>query len=121
MKIVFLSEAETDVANTIKYFVKQDVDLADVIFDKIWYTCELLAGMPRMGTSVNNFIDNGYLKECELGNGLTGEDFFEDVRKFPVVDFKKFLIFYKVVDDNLEIIRIIHSSRDIPTIFAEGE
>ncbi len=90
-----MSETEADVVNTIKYFVKQDVDLVDVIFDKIWYTCGLLAGMPRMGTLVNDFIDNGYLKECELENGLIGKDFFEDVRKFPVVDLKNFLFFIR--------------------------
>jgi len=118
MKIVFSNKAETDIANAIKYFVKKDVDLADAIFDKVWYTCELLTNMPKIGISINRLVEDSYLDRGKLERESSRESFFEGMRKFSVVDFEKFLIFYRVHNDKLIVVRILHSSRDIPIILA---
>ena len=39
------------------------------------------------------------------------------VRMWPVRGFESYLIFYKPVKDGLEIIRIIHGSRDLDVLF----
>lgn len=38
------------------------------------------------------------------------------LRAFPVPRFNKYIMFYRVHDDQIEILRVIHGARDIPTI-----
>src|SRR3979411_409425 len=42
-----------------------------------------------------------------------------DVRKRAVVGFKNYLIFYRVDADMVEVVRVLHGARDLPTVFAE--
>jgi len=41
------------------------------------------------------------------------------IRMWRVKDFPRHLIFYRPTGDGVEIIRVLHSSRDIPGIFVE--
>ena len=43
------------------------------------------------------------------------------IRMWPVKGFRKYLIFYRPLDDGIEIIRVLHSARDIAAIFSEDE
>ncbi|HNR32077.1 MAG TPA: type II toxin-antitoxin system RelE/ParE family toxin [Candidatus Hydrogenedentes bacterium] len=43
----------------------------------------------------------------------------KDIRMWPVSRFERDLVFYRVVYNQLEVVRILHSARDIPGIFAE--
>ena len=62
-------------------------------------TYELLASFPEMGTAWES------------------EDVvFNQVRFFPVRRFRKYLIFYRPIRDGVEIVLIIHGSRDIEVI-----
>ena len=45
---------------------------------------------------------------------------FEDVRFIPVSRFRKYLVFYRSIDDGIEILRILHGARDIQGLLAEG-
>jgi toxin ParE1/3/4 len=46
----------------------------------------------------------------------------QGMRMWPVLGFRNYLIFYQATEDQLEIIRVLHSARNIATIFdAEGE
>ena len=38
------------------------------------------------------------------------------LRVFPVPRFKKYLLFYRIHDDEIEVVRVIHGARDIPAI-----
>ena len=40
------------------------------------------------------------------------------LRSFPV---KNYLIFYRPIDEGIEIVRILHGSQDIETIFPDDE
>ena len=40
------------------------------------------------------------------------------LRSFPV---KNYLIFYRPIDEGIEIVRILHGSQDIETIFQDDE
>ena len=42
-----------------------------------------------------------------------------DIRCFQVSGFASYLIFYRVVDGVVEVLRVIHGARDIPTLLAE--
>lgn len=41
---------------------------------------------------------------------------FAGLRVFSVPRFRKYLVFYRVEDDVIDIIRVIHGARDLPTI-----
>jgi toxin ParE1/3/4 len=50
----------------------------------------------------------------ELGRfGLAG------IRKCAVAGFRNFLIFYRIANDAVEIVRVLHGARDIPSILAD--
>ena len=42
-----------------------------------------------------------------------------DLRKYAVIDFPNHLVFYRIDADMVDIVRVFHGSRDIPTILAE--
>lgn len=44
-----------------------------------------------------------------------------DVRQQAIKGFKRYLVFYRVTDTGVEILRVIHSARDIEAILDEGE
>jgi toxin ParE1/3/4 len=43
----------------------------------------------------------------------------QGIRMWRVKDFPRHLIFYRTIADGVEIIRVLHSSRDIPGVFVE--
>jgi toxin ParE1/3/4 len=43
-----------------------------------------------------------------------------DVRMTPVRGFPRYLIFYHLVADELQLLRIVHGARDIPTLLGEA-
>jgi toxin ParE1/3/4 len=42
-----------------------------------------------------------------------------DVRMTPIQRFSRYLIFYRVVEDAVQLLRIVHSARDIPTLLED--
>ena len=42
---------------------------------------------------------------------------FENTRKWRVKKHENYLIFYQVVEDRIEVIRVLHGSRDIADLF----
>jgi toxin ParE1/3/4 len=53
----------------------------------------------------------------ELG-GLyeSNEEDFEGLRVLSIKGFKTYLLFYRVHDDSVEVVRVLHGARDIPAI-----
>ena len=46
---------------------------------------------------------------------------FTGVRMWRVKGFRRYLIFYYPIENGVEIVRLIHSSRDIAALFGEDE
>ncbi len=42
------------------------------------------------------------------------------MRKWTVKGFERYLIFYRYTDEYVEVVRVIHAARDIPSIFGIG-
>ena len=53
-------------------------------------------------------------------SGQARPDLHQDVRCFPVGKYD-YTVFYRPVNDGIEVVRVLHSSRDIPRIFRTGE
>lgn len=65
-------------------------------------TFAMLAGMPGMGTR--------YEPE---------EPLYADLRYFPVTRHPNHLVFYRPLPDGIEVLRVLHGTRDITGILAE--
>jgi toxin ParE1/3/4 len=51
------------------------------------------------------------------GMGRKRDDLGKGLRSFPV---KKYLIFYRQAKDDIEIVRVLHGSRNIEKFFSES-
>jgi len=88
------SQAETDLLEIWLYIAQNNPLSADRLLETIAEKCHLIATFPEMGR-----------ERSELAVGL---------RSFPV---ENYIIFYRPIENGIEIIRVLHSSRDINTFF----
>jgi toxin ParE1/3/4 len=93
-----------DLIDLAYYIALDNVEAAYQFLDQAEESFRDLERMPLMG-SAREFQDST----------LTG------IRMWRVKDFPKNLIFYRPIKDGVEIIRVLHSSRDIAGLFAEDE
>lgn len=88
--------ARQDLVDIWSYVASDSAAAADRLLDEINEKCELIAEFPGMGR-----------RRDELGASL---------RSFPV---GSHVIFYRVREDGIEVIRVLHGARDIPSVFQE--
>ena len=94
-KIVFSPEAIEDLEEIWLYIAQDSPVQADGFLDKLYSLCTVnLAAFPDIGTG------RAYLDE--------------DVLAFP---YKRYMIYYRFDVSQIGIIRILHGSKDLPTIF----
>ena len=92
--------ANQDLIGIFRYFARSvSITVADRFFAEAEATLFRLSAMPSMGTS--------YEPE---------EPLFADVRYFPIIGFKKYLVFYRPIAHGIEFFRVLHGSPDIHTI-----
>jgi toxin ParE1/3/4 len=89
-------QAEADLLEVWRYVAKGGQARADAFLDNILMQCRQRAQFPGMGCARDNLAPN--------------------LRSFPV---KKFVIFFRPVDDTVEIVRILYGGRDIEAIFQD--
>ncbi len=116
MKIIFAHEAKADIASIVDYVTADNPEAGARVFDKVWKTCQLLGAMPEMGVSVEQMLNIDELDE-QIQEIINAQKLLKNVRRFPVTGFDKLIIFYKAESEGLIIVRVLHGSRDIPTIF----
>lgn len=94
-KVVFSPEAIEDLEEIWLYIAQDSPARADGFLDQLYSLCaEKLAAFPEIGTG-RDYLDKGVLA-------------------FP---YKRYMIYYRYDTSLVEIIRILHGSRDLPTIF----
>lgn len=93
---VFSPLARQDFREIHDYIAEQDPDTALDFVTRLEQVCEKLAQMPEMGRARD-----------ELAPKLRG---------LPV---ERYIIFYRITKAGVEIVRLLHSSRDIESIFAD--
>ncbi len=93
-RVLFSPASHRDLREILEYIARDSRNRAIRFVDKLEQKCEMLAASPHLGF------------ECpELLPGL---------RVWPV---GKYLIFYRAVRDGVEVLRVVHSARDIPRLF----
>ena len=90
----FTPEASRDLDEIADFIAEDDAPAAARVVDAIEEKCRALAAMPGMGRS--------------------REEFAPGLRSSPA---GRYLIFFRPVADGIQVIRIIHGSRDLPRFF----
>jgi len=93
-RYIFSPLAREDFQNIHDYIAAQVPDAALDFVTRLELTCEKLASLPEIGRSRE-----------ELAAGI---------RSFPVA---RHLIFYRIIEDGVEIVRILHGAQNIERIF----
>ncbi len=98
------AEARRDLVEIyVRYAREASVRVADRFYAEAEATFRRLASMPRMGAGFE-----------------AADPAFGELRYFPLPSrFKKFLVFYRPLTDGVEIVRVLHGSRDLSAILAE--
>lgn len=99
MNVVRRDKALEDLADCAFYIAEDDPAVADRFVDAFEQSVEQLARMPYIGVA--------YPSENPALFGL---------RRWPVKGFDKYLIFYLVIEDTIDIVRILHAAQDIAAI-----
>ena len=100
-RILVRPAAEDDLDEQAEYLtIHGSVEVGLRFYRAAEETFQLLSGRPRLGRVV------------EFGSRpLTG------VRMFPLKTFPEHLVFYRPVEDGIEIIRVLHGARDLKSLF----
>ncbi len=86
--------ASSDLIEIWSYIADDSVANADAFIDKLYQAIQALARQP--------------------GSGRHREELAPGIQSFP---FGRYIIFYRAVAGAIEIVRVLHSARDIESIF----
>ena len=90
--ILITPAAESDLINLWVFIARDNRVAADKVYEAVEQTFATLASMPAMGTLYQP-------KRRRL----------EGIRFFPVTHFQKYIIYYRVIQGGIEIIRVLHA------------
>ena len=94
MDLYFSTESEVDLIEIWAYIAKDREKQAEALVERIYKQCENLTHMPEMGR-----------RRDDLAPGI---------RTFPV---GRYIIFYRIHEESVEIVRILSGYRDIDSLF----
>jgi len=97
--VVFLQSALDDVEDIVLYIAKDSAQSAIKMHDYIVDTANRLSEFPMMGRAV--------------------PDEKISRRGFRMIGIGKYLLFYKVYDKRVVILRVLHGARDYPNLLDE--
>ncbi len=91
-------------AQWVWYAETASIEVADRFLAATDITLNLLATQPESGSLF-------FVRKTEL----------QRMRRFPVSDgFEKNCLFYFPLQDGVDLVRVVHGSRNLPQLFAEG-
>ncbi|MFN6563085.1 MAG: type II toxin-antitoxin system RelE/ParE family toxin [Nostoc sp. ChiSLP01] len=91
-------EASQDLSEIIDYFVTKNINAGESFVEKFDKKCRYLASFPNMGRSYEN------IKVNLRGVPLDG-----------------YIILYRVIDNGIEIVRVVSGYRNIESLFSEPD
>ncbi len=86
-------QAKIDLRETLEYIAKDNTDIAHKVRVKITETCKLLSRSPQLGV----VVDHPTLK---------------NIRYLTVIKYSNYILFYKIQNNNVEIIRFSNNARN---------
>lgn len=86
--------ADADLLEIWAYIAESSIESADKVLHGIAQKCWNCAEMPGMGR-----------RRDELAPGLQS------------VVYERYVIFYLAIEDGIQLVRVLHGARDLPTVF----
>jgi toxin ParE1/3/4 len=93
-------QARRDLVELADHIAKNSLPASDRFLEAAEKAFALLASMPEMG-----------------GLWETNNPTFAGLRVWSIRGFEKYLIFYRPIEDGIEVLRVLHGSQDIASIF----
>jgi len=100
MRVIKTAIAREDIVSIGIYFEKQSTGLTNKFLTSFTETLKVIKIFPDIGYAYKG------IEVCEL-------------RVLQIKNFKRLLIFYKVSEKEILIVRVIHASRNIPHLLEE--
>ncbi len=101
MRLAISERAKRDVEDIARYIALDSSQSAENFRKAFDSACEHLLHTPEMGAH------RGFYNPA-----------LDDLRMLSLQNFKKYLLFYRPPkEEKIEIIRVVHSARDLPTLF----
>lgn len=99
MAYYFTQQAESDFLQAVAYIANDNPQVANEFISQVEVTCELITEMPMIGKRVEYIVEP------------------KNIRRFHVKQFHSYILFYRIVEHDIEIVRFAHAARDLPTLF----
>lgn len=99
-RLTFQQEAKEDIGTIADYIAGHNPGAAERFFIAVDDLCELLIHTPNIGSP--------RIFQSPRLHGM---------RVMPLGKFERYLVFYRVNDDTVQILRVIHGMRDYPALF----
>jgi toxin ParE1/3/4 len=96
-RLVITIDASRDLSEISDYFLEQSIEAGDRFVEGFGKKCQHLAEFPYLGRSYDQFAP-----------GLRG---------IPLMDY---IIFYQIVGEGIEILRVISGYRNLQTVFNQN-
>lgn len=93
-------QARRDLIELADYIARDSLDTAERFLNAAEAAFHLLAGMPEMGAL------------CEFRDPEA-----VGVRMWSIRGFENYVVFYRPLQDGVDVVRVIHGARDIQAIF----
>lgn len=91
-------EASLDLSEIIDYFTVRNIEAGEHFVDEFERKCKYLTNFPNMGRSYGN-----------IQSGLRG------------IPLDSYIILYRIIDDGIEIVRVVSGYRNLESLFTESE
>jgi toxin ParE1/3/4 len=98
-----MSHAAADLVEIAAYIAEDNPEAAERFLDAAEAAFAVIASMPSLGRT--------FRFQSAVAQGM---------RVWRVEGFERYLIVYRAVESHIEIVRVLHGSRDIGGLFAEG-
>ncbi len=99
MAYYFTQQAESDFLQAVSYLADDNPQIANKLISQVELTCELITEMPMIGKHVEYIVTP------------------KNIRRFHVKQFHSYILFYRIIESDIEIVRFAHASKDLPALF----
>ena len=103
IRLLTRPQAERDIEDIVVYIAIDNLEVAERFLLAFKECLERLSEFPLIGVERFSFRDER----------------LQSLRMWQIPSFEKYLVFYTVSDETIDIVRVLHSSRDISTILAK--
>jgi toxin ParE1/3/4 len=98
MRVVRTVLADSDLLEIWLYIAQDNITAADRLLERLEQRCDRLEASPMLGSKRDDLLPGmRYLIEGS------------------------YVIFYRIHQDTVEILRVLHGARDFPVLFQQGE